>query len=111
MRTRRSLSNYELIWETVRQIPKGSVATYGEVAAESGLPGQARLVGYALHGLPAGSNVPWHRVINSQGKISFPTTSRAFKEQRRLLQKEGVVFDGEAVDLHRYGWLRNLYRR
>ncbi len=54
---------------------------------------------------------PWHRVINSQGRISFPTTSRAFKEQRRLLQKEGVVFDGEAVDLHRYGWLRNLYRR
>lgn len=111
MRTGSSLSNYELIWETVRQIPKGSVATYGEVAAESGLPGQPRLVGYALHRLPAGSDVPWHRVINSQGRILFSPASRVFKEQRRLLQKEGVVFAGEAVDLHRFGWLKDLHRQ
>jgi methylated-DNA-protein-cysteine methyltransferase-like protein len=102
------LSTYELIWETVRQIPKGKVATYGQVASEAGFPRQPRMVGYALHALPPHSGVPWHRVINAQGRISFPKDSGAYKKQRRLLKAEGIGFEGEAVDLERFGWLSDL---
>jgi methylated-DNA-protein-cysteine methyltransferase-like protein len=107
-RMKRTLSTYELIRETVRQIPKGRVATYGQVASEAGYPGQPRMVGYALHALPPRSGVPWHRVINAQGRISFPKNSAAYRKQRRLLKAEGVVFRGELVDLGRFGWLSIL---
>jgi len=95
-----------MIWEIVRQIPKGKVATYGQVASESGFPGQARLVGYALHALSPHVEVPWQRVVNSQGRISFPPGSSAHNRQRRLLTKEGVRFHDNTVDLERFGWLR-----
>ena len=101
-------SIYELIWETVRQIPKGKVATYGQVASEAGFPRQPRMVGYALHALPPRSGVPWHRVINAQGRISFPKGSTAHRKQRRLLKAEGVNFRGESLDLERHGWLSDL---
>jgi methylated-DNA-protein-cysteine methyltransferase-like protein len=94
----------------VRKIPKGKVATYGEVASVSGLLRQARLVGYALHNLPPGSTVPWHRVINAQGRVSLPDTDGMYERQVRLLRKEGVVFRRGAVDLSRYGWLRKRPR-
>jgi methylated-DNA-protein-cysteine methyltransferase-like protein len=110
MGTRRGPSNYQLIWETVRQIPRGRVATYGEVAEQAGIPGQARLVGYALHNLPASSDAPWHRVINSQGRISLPRGTSGYQRQKRLLLKEGVAFEKENVDLARFGWLRGLRR-
>jgi methylated-DNA-protein-cysteine methyltransferase-like protein len=100
------VGTYERIWETVRQIPKGLVATYGEVAAEAGFPGQARMVGYALHALPPGSGVPWQRVINAMGKISFPSGSEAYTRQKDLLRKEGIVFRGDRIDRRRFGWLR-----
>ena len=96
---------YEIIWETVRLIPKGYVASYGQVAVEAGMPGQARLVGYALHALPPSSGVPWHRVINAQGRISFPPGSSSYIRQKKLLQKEGIVVNGGGIDLKRYGWL------
>ena len=102
------LSSYELIWDIVRQIPKGKVATYGHVAVEAGFPRQPRMVGYALHALPPHSGVPWHRVINAQGKISLPKDSAAHKKQRRLLKAEGVVFRGEVLDLEQFGWLSDL---
>ena len=102
----KQLSSYEIIWEIVRQIPKGRVATYGQVASESGFPGQARLVGYALHSLPPHAGVPWQRVINSQGGISFPRGSSAYRRQRRLLGGEGVIFQGDTIDLERFGWLK-----
>jgi len=102
---------YEIIWETVRLIPKGNVASYGQVAVESGLPGQARLVGYALHALRPSSGVPWHRVINAQGKISFPPGSPAHSRQRKLLAGEGVVVVGDKIDMKRYGWLRKMHIR
>ncbi len=98
-------STYEVIWETVRQIPRGKVATYGQVASESGLPGRARMVGYALHALAGMSDVPWHRVINSSGRISFPKGSEAYRRQRRLLRSEGIVFKKDTLDLERFGWL------
>lgn len=97
---------YERIYATVRTIPRGRVATYGEVASESGLPRQARLVGYALHNLPPGSDVPWHRVINAQGRVSLPDTDGMYERQVRLLRKEGVAFTRGVVDLARFGWLR-----
>jgi methylated-DNA-protein-cysteine methyltransferase related protein len=99
-------SSYERIWAVVRRIPAGRVATYGQVARLAGLGGAARLVGYALHALPeAGNRVPWQRVINSQGRISQRGLGGPEQVQKRLLEREGVRFDGrERVDLARYGW-------
>jgi methylated-DNA-protein-cysteine methyltransferase-like protein len=82
------------------------VATYGQVALLAGLGRQARLVGYALGALPSGTRIPWHRVINAQGRISArrgdPTGAFG---QRLLLEAEGVKFDPRGrVSLERYGW-------
>src|SRR3990172_2914211 len=104
-------STFELIWEIVLSIPKGKVASYGEVAAQAGLQRQARLVGYALHALRPSSGVPWHRVINARGKISFPPRSPAYRRQRELLRREGVVVDGGMIDMKKYGWLWNVHIR
>ncbi|MCI0708490.1 MAG: methylated-DNA--[protein]-cysteine S-methyltransferase [Ignavibacteriae bacterium] len=101
-------STYRIIWETVKHIPKGKAATYGEVAEQSGFPHHARLVGYALHNLPDGSSIPWHRVINSKGEISLRTVGESHNKQRKLLEKEGVKFNKNKVDLKKYGWLRKL---
>lgn len=107
-RSQQRQSNYELIWNIVKQIPKGKVTTYGEVAQFCNLPNQARLVGYALHKLPSKTKIPWHRVINSQGKISFPCKSKNYNKQKKLLTAEGVKFIYEEIDLDKFGWLRNL---
>ena len=96
--------SYERIWKAVRRIPKRRVTTYGGIATLCGLPGQARLVGYAMHNLPRGFDVPWHRVINSQGRISLPRLGGHYERQRKLLEKDGVRFNGEQIDLERYGW-------
>ncbi len=98
-------NNYLRIYEIVRQIPRGRVATYGQVADLAGLDGHARQVGYALHSLPASVNVPWHRVINSRGEVSARTRGDSHELQRQLLEAEGVVFDErERVNLDRYRW-------
>jgi methylated-DNA-protein-cysteine methyltransferase-like protein len=89
-----------------RTIPRGKVTTYGALAAAAGLRKQPRLAGYAMYNLPDGSTVPWHRVINAQGKISFPPRSARAREQRRRLEAEGVVFIGGRVSLTRFGWNR-----
>jgi methylated-DNA-protein-cysteine methyltransferase-like protein len=78
------------------------VATYGAIAALCGRPGQARFVGYALHNLPPGIDIPWHRVINSRGEISLHGPSAA--SQRHLLRIEGVTLSGGRVDLGKFGW-------
>ena len=101
-------NKYTLIWETVKQIPKGKVAAYGDIAMLSGLPGQQRLVGYALHNLPRNSGVPWQRVINSQGKISLPKKSGDYARQKKLLEKEGVVFEREKINLEKFGIMQSL---
>jgi len=91
------------ILATVDSIPRGKVATYGEIAREAGLAGRARLVGRMLRELPSGSKIPWHRVINAAGKISVRGTSE--REQERRLHRERVSIDAHGrIDLARYRW-------
>jgi len=78
--------------------------TYGEIARLCGLMRRARFVGQALRNLPPNSNVPWHRVINSQGTISFPRQQARYRRQKKLLEKEGILFIREKIDLAKYGW-------
>jgi methylated-DNA-protein-cysteine methyltransferase related protein len=89
----------------VRRIPKGRVATYGQVASLAGLPGHARQVGYALHALPGGTAVPWHRVVNSAGRISTRSSPGAELVQQLLLKEEGVLVDARGrVPLDKVRW-------
>jgi methylated-DNA-protein-cysteine methyltransferase-like protein len=95
-------STYSRIYTVVRRIPTGRVASYGQVARVAGLGG-ARQVGYALHALPHGSTVPWHRVLNAAGRISL--RDHHALTQRLLLEREGVRFDsGGRVDFVKFGW-------
>jgi methylated-DNA-protein-cysteine methyltransferase-like protein len=94
----------EMILAAVRRIPRGKVCTYGNVAEVAGLPRRARLVGTVLRQTPPMRGLPWHRVINAGGRISFPVGSDAYARQRHKLEAEGVVFVGGRVDLRRYGW-------
>lgn len=88
----------------IKRIPRGKVCTYGNVADVAGLPRRARLVGTVLRQTPASRGVPWFRVINASGRISFPQGSDAYARQRKHLEDEGVDFVGGRVDLNRYGW-------
>ena len=96
---------YEKIYRTVRRIPHGRVATYGQIAELAGLEGHARQVGYALNVLPSRSKVPWQRVINAKGEISRRSGGDSHELQRMMLEHEGVMFDRTGrVDLVRYRW-------
>jgi methylated-DNA-protein-cysteine methyltransferase-like protein len=98
-------TSYRRIYAVVSRIPKGRVATYGQVASLAGLPRQARLVGYALNVLPIGSAVPWHRVLNAKGQISIRGNGLGHDElQAQLLRREGVRFVAGTTDLARYRW-------
>jgi methylated-DNA-protein-cysteine methyltransferase-like protein len=89
----------------VDSVPPGNVATYGQIAREAGLPRRARLVGRALRELPAGSEVPWFRIVNASGKVSERGGS-SMREQRRRLRAEGVRFRASGrIDLARFGWV------
>lgn len=91
------------IYEVVRLIPSGQIATYGQIARIAGMAISARVVGYALAALTEGTDVPWQRVINAKGCISLPGIGGAM--QQRLLLEEGVTFDEKGkVDLDRFGW-------
>ena len=87
----------ERIWRVVASIPRGRVESYGSIARRAGLPRRARLVGHALRQAPEALGLPWHRVVNAAGRISFPEGSRMHSLQRRLLEEEGVRFRGRAV--------------
>jgi methylated-DNA-protein-cysteine methyltransferase-like protein len=90
------------IWQVVMMIPAGSVATYGDVARQAGLGRAARRVGRSLRGLPEGTAVPWHRVVNAQGRVVVPGGGAT---QRRRLESEGVVFRSESgLSLRNYRW-------
>lgn len=92
------------ILAAIKRIPRGKVCTYGNVADVAGLPRRARLVGTVLRQTPASRGLPWFRVINASGRISFPQGSDAYARQRKHLEDEGVDFVGGRVDLDRYGW-------
>jgi methylated-DNA-protein-cysteine methyltransferase-like protein len=114
-----ALGKHELIYEVVKRIPRGKVSTYGQVAMWAGLPGHARLAGYALFNLPQVlyGKVPWQRVVNAQGRISYSEARLGHDHlQRELLEAEGVEFgptgkinlslcawDGEAVKRNKRG--------
>ena len=100
------MTSHEKILAVVRRIPRGRVATYGQVARLARLDKQARLVGYALAALPDATSVPWHRVINARGEISLRRGGDGDTvEQRLRLEREGLRFDAAGrVSLERYGW-------
>ena len=99
-----SSNKYQRIWDVVAEIPYGRVATYGQIARIAGLGSQARQVGYALHNTPDGLDLPWHRVINAQGRISFPRGSTSYRRQRELLEAEEIEFIDGRLDLSAYRW-------
>jgi methylated-DNA-protein-cysteine methyltransferase-like protein len=100
-------NTYSRIYDIIYLIPHGKVATYGQIARLAGLPNGARQVGYALHNLKEGTNVPWYRVINRKGQISFTLGTTAESLQRSLLESEGVIFDtNNTIDLKKYQWKR-----
>ena len=93
------------IWQVVSAIPTGQVSTYGEVATMAGLGRGARRVGAALKGLPHDTAIPWHRVLNAQGRISLPAGSDSHARQRERLEAEGVEFRlNGSIDLRRFRW-------
>ncbi|MEM6252225.1 MAG: MGMT family protein [Cyanobacteria bacterium P01_D01_bin.156] len=98
-------NSYERIYAVVRQIPAGTVATYGQVAELAGLIGKPRVVGYALYKVAPDDDIPWQRVINAKGEIS----TSAFRDgsddlQRILLEEEGIKFEKNKIDLTKYRW-------
>jgi methylated-DNA-protein-cysteine methyltransferase-like protein len=106
---------YKMVWEIVKQIPHGEVATYGQIASMIPPPDgveppaydrwSPQWVGSAMNHTPDGQSIPWQRVINSQGKISLPEGSKEALLQHDLLEGEGVVFDDkDRIDLESYGW-------
>jgi methylated-DNA-protein-cysteine methyltransferase-like protein len=101
---------FRRIWEVVEGIPEGCVLNYGEVARLAGLPGRARLVGRALARAPKKRALPWHRVVNAQGRISFAADSPRGQTQRRRLEAEGIVFESDAIDLERFSPERAIDR-
>lgn len=92
------------VWQVVQGIPRGHVLTYGEVARLAGMSRAARRVSQAMRRAPKGMTLPWHRVVNAQGKISLPEDSSGFRRQKELLENEGIVFLNGKIDLDRFGY-------
>ncbi len=101
-----SLTKYQRIYDVVKQIPIGTVLTYGQVAQLAGLDGKARLVGYALFRVEIETDIPWQRVVNAKGEISY-SIARCGGDylQKTLLEQEGIEFNqGNRIDLKKYRW-------
>ena len=94
----------ETLYQFIAAIPLGNVATYGQLARLAGRPSSARWVGRTLKHLPKDSRLPWHRIINAQGKISFPEGSEAWQRQRDKLADEGVLLHNGRIRLKDYQW-------
>lgn len=102
------LSTFELIYDVVRQIPYGEVATYGQVARLAGNARWARVVGYALHVNPDPENIPCYRVVNRNGEVSRAFAFGGENRQIELLKAEGVTFKDGRVDMEKHQWMREL---
>ncbi len=98
----------QAIWDVVCMIPRGRVSTYGEVARAAGLPGRARLTGFALRMAPKDMNLPWHRVVGAGGRIVFPKSSVEHREQARRLRAEGVALKDGRVGRDRIADLEEV---
>lgn len=97
------MNTFEKIYEVVKSIPKGKVATYGQVALLAGNPRWARVVGYALHVNPEPGTIPCHRVVNREGKVAPGFAFGGEGVQRQLLESEGIVFEPDGrIDLEKY---------
>ena len=92
------------IWQTVCNIPKGKVASYGQIADLAGLPGRARLVGKLLKVAPDDMNIPWFRVLRSSGHLAFEKGSNQAENQKGLLQEENIIVHNNRVQLEQFGW-------
>lgn len=97
---------YQQIYAVVRQIPVGKVATYGQVATLAGIPGHARQVGYALYRVALDDDIPWQRVVNAQGRISYSCRRQGSDDlQHHLLATEGIAFNPSGqINLRQFGW-------
>jgi methylated-DNA-protein-cysteine methyltransferase-like protein len=100
-------SSYTKVYNVVARIPRSKVATYGQIAILAGLGSQARLVGYALNKIPENSKLPWHRVVNREGKISYSPRRQEYNQlQRDLLEAEGVQFDKDnRITMNIFQWI------
>jgi methylated-DNA-protein-cysteine methyltransferase-like protein len=96
------------IWETVAAVPKGKVASYGQIADLAGLPGRARLVGKSLGLAPSEMKLPWYRIVRSSGQLAFEKGSENAERQKGLLQQEEVVVLNNRVKLAKFGWQPDL---
>lgn len=98
------MNTFDMIYEVVRKIPKGQVATYGQVAALAGNKRWARVVGYALHDCPDPVGIPWHRVVKQDGSPAFDSAGGGSNLQKELLESEGVRFKGGKVIMKDFQW-------
>lgn len=93
--------------QEIKKIPKGKVATYGQIAKLAGKPQGSRGVAWILNSSSQSHGLPWHRVLNSKGKISFPPATAEYTKQKRLLAKEGIEFgDNDQIDMMRFQWAK-----
>lgn len=99
-----TLDKYDMIYQVIATIPRGCVASYGQVAAMAGLPRHARMVGRALRDMPSSFDLPWHRVVNQEGVISPRGRPQSERDQRALLEAEGVTFRGTRVRMALHRW-------
>ncbi|MFV8257198.1 MGMT family protein [Bdellovibrio bacteriovorus] len=95
----------ERVLKLIKMIPEGKVATYGQIAALAGKPQGSRGVAWLLHSCSESHKLPWQRVLNSKGKISFPPGTKSYRQQKKLLTSEGVRFGaGDAIDMSVFQW-------
>lgn len=96
------------IWEVIADVPRGRVASYGQIAEIAGIPRGARQVGHALRHSPEDLDLPWHRIITASGRSAFDPNSRAFRQQRDRLAEEGVPMLNGRVDMRACRWQPDL---
>lgn len=97
-------NSFQAILNVLGSVPHGSICTYGKIAELAGYPSKSRYVGYILKNLPSDSTLPWHRIINAQGRISFPLHSEKHTLQRSLLESEGIHFLHDRIKLRTFLW-------
>lgn len=103
-----NLSNEKRIWQVVQLIPKGKVSSYGVIADLAGLPRRARFVSTAMRKASTDIELPWHRVLNSQGKLSIPKYNPLYETQWQLLEREGILVKKGRVNLTEFAWKPDL---